>query len=139
NSAYSCFTFGKVDLVPTVEEYANLLRSPKIQPGKVYSKAINVPIFLKKLMNFMGIRHPDMKKRVDVFILSIYELVVFPKALRHVDEVVSNLFNKLDKRVTLVPAILAETFRSLNACQRVGEGRFIGYAQLLLAWFQSHF
>ncbi|MBA0610683.1 hypothetical protein Godav_011496, partial [Gossypium davidsonii] len=80
-----------------------------------------------------------MKKRVDVFILSIYGLVVFPKALGHVDEVVLNLFDRLDKRVTLVPAILAETFRSLNACQRVGEGRFIGCAQLLLAWFQSHF
>ncbi|MBA0729405.1 hypothetical protein Golax_004617 [Gossypium laxum] len=33
----------------------------------------------------------------------------------------------------LVPAILAETFRSLNACRRMGEGRFIGGAQLLLA------
>ncbi|MBA0576630.1 hypothetical protein Golob_027591 [Gossypium lobatum] len=37
--------------------------------------------------------HPDMKKRVDVFALSIYELVVFPKALGHVDEVVSDLFD----------------------------------------------
>ncbi|MBA0673293.1 hypothetical protein Goklo_029624, partial [Gossypium klotzschianum] len=35
--------------------------------------------------------------------------------------------------------ILAKTFRSLNACRRVGEGRFIGCAQLLLAWFHSHF
>ncbi|MBA0876112.1 hypothetical protein Goshw_001823 [Gossypium schwendimanii] len=25
NPAYSCFTFGKVDLVPTVEEYTTLL------------------------------------------------------------------------------------------------------------------
>ncbi|MBA0672935.1 hypothetical protein Goklo_025065 [Gossypium klotzschianum] len=28
--------------------------------------------------------------------------------------------------VTSVPVILAETFRSLNACQRAGEGRFMG-------------
>ncbi|MBA0818068.1 hypothetical protein Gohar_019729, partial [Gossypium harknessii] len=55
--------------------------------------------------------HLDMKKKVDVFAL----------------------------RVTLVPAILAETFRSLNACRRAGEGRFIGCAQLLVAWFHSHF
>ncbi|MBA0820245.1 hypothetical protein Gohar_027909 [Gossypium harknessii] len=41
--------------------------------------------------------------------------------------------------VTPVLAILAETFRSLNACRRAGEGRFIGCAQLLLAWFHSHF
>ncbi|MFQ6664720.1 hypothetical protein Gotur_031736 [Gossypium turneri] len=38
-----------------------------------------------------------------------------------------------------VPAILAEMFRSLNACRRAGEGRFIGCAQLLIAWFHSHF
>ncbi|KAL1081292.1 hypothetical protein V6Z11_D09G054100 [Gossypium hirsutum] len=48
-------------------------------------------------------------------------------------------FNRLDKGVTPIPAILAETFRSLNACRRAGEGRFIGCAQLLLAWFHSHF
>ncbi|MFQ6657864.1 hypothetical protein Gotur_027360 [Gossypium turneri] len=29
NPAYSCFTFWKVDLVPTVEEYTTLLRCPK--------------------------------------------------------------------------------------------------------------
>ncbi|MBA0754163.1 hypothetical protein Gogos_020550 [Gossypium gossypioides] len=83
--------------------------------------------------------HPDMKKRVEVFSLRIYGLVVFPKALGHVDEAITNLFDRLDKRVTPVPAILAETFRSLNACRRVGEGRFIGCAQLLLTWFHSHF
>ncbi|MBA0794606.1 hypothetical protein Gohar_018921 [Gossypium harknessii] len=38
-----------------------------------------------------------------------------------------------------VLAILAKTFRSLSVCQRAGEGRFIGCAQLLLAWFHSHF
>ncbi|KAA3481560.1 coiled-coil domain-containing protein 102A-like protein [Gossypium australe] len=38
-----------------------------------------------------------------------------------------------------VPVILAKTFKSLNACRRSGEGRFIGCAQLLLAWFHNHF
>ncbi|MFQ6657527.1 hypothetical protein Gotur_027160 [Gossypium turneri] len=83
--------------------------------------------------------HPDTKKRVDVFALSIYGLVIFPKVLGHIDEAVIDLFDRLDKRVTPVPTILAETFRSLNACWRAGEGRFVGYAQLLLAWFYSHF
>ncbi|MBA0788905.1 hypothetical protein Gotri_025754 [Gossypium trilobum] len=76
--------------------------------------------------------HPDVKKRVDIFALSIYGLVIFPKALGHVDEAVSDLFDRLDNGVTPVPTILAETFRSLNACRRVGEGRFIGCAQLFL-------
>ncbi|MBA0754742.1 hypothetical protein Gogos_020152 [Gossypium gossypioides] len=54
NSAYSCFTFGRVDLVPTVEEYMALLWCAKIQVDKVYSRAINLPTFLKKLMNITG-------------------------------------------------------------------------------------
>ncbi|MBA0817823.1 hypothetical protein Gohar_022137 [Gossypium harknessii] len=65
--------------------------------------------------------------------------MVFPKALGHVDEAVLDLSGELDRGVTPVPAVLAETFRSLNACRRAGEGRFIGCTQLLLVWFHSHF
>ncbi|MBA0577708.1 hypothetical protein Golob_024059 [Gossypium lobatum] len=83
--------------------------------------------------------HPNTRKKVDVFALSIYGLIIFPKALGHVDETVTDLFDQLVRRVTPVPAILAETFRSLSAYRRTGEGRFIGCAQLLLAWFHSHF
>ncbi|MBA0877306.1 hypothetical protein Goshw_005020 [Gossypium schwendimanii] len=39
NPTYSCFTFGKVDLVPTVEEYTTLLQCPKTQIDKAYSRA----------------------------------------------------------------------------------------------------
>ncbi|MBA0671639.1 hypothetical protein Goklo_029700 [Gossypium klotzschianum] len=49
--------------------------------------------------------HPDTKKKVDVFALSVYGLVVFPKALGHVDETVTDLFDRLDKRVTPVPKV----------------------------------
>ncbi|MFQ6663938.1 hypothetical protein Gotur_031237 [Gossypium turneri] len=49
-------------------------------------------------------------KRVDIFTLSIYSLFIFPKALGHVGEAVIDLFDRLDKGVTQVPAILAETF-----------------------------
>ncbi|MBA0642189.1 hypothetical protein Goklo_026624, partial [Gossypium klotzschianum] len=42
--------------------------------------------------------HPDTRKRVDVFALSIYELVIFSKALGQIDDVVSDLFDRLDKR-----------------------------------------
>ncbi|MBA0828540.1 hypothetical protein Goarm_013208, partial [Gossypium armourianum] len=91
-----------------------LLRCSKIQVDKAYSKAANVLTFLKKLMNITGMNeqwvaarikqkgdskcipwknlkdlilaHPDTRKKVDVFALSIYGLVVFPKALGQVDE-----------------------------------------------------
>ncbi|MBA0645901.1 hypothetical protein Goklo_013931 [Gossypium klotzschianum] len=123
NPAYSCFTFGKVDLVPTVKEYMTLLRCPKTQTDKAYSRAVSVSTLRDLILT-----HPDVKKRVDVFGLGIYGLVVFPKALGHIDKAVSDLFDRLDKKVTPVPVILAKTFRSLNACWRAGEGRFIGCA-----------
>ncbi|KAG8485222.1 hypothetical protein CXB51_021297 [Gossypium anomalum] len=65
--------------------------------------------------------------------------MIFPKALGHIDEAVANLFDRLGKQNTPVPANLAETFKSLSACRMAGEGRFIGCAQLLLVWFHSHF
>ncbi|MBA0845557.1 hypothetical protein Goarm_022449, partial [Gossypium armourianum] len=128
---------------PTVEEYTALLRCPKVQVDKAYSRAANVSTFLKKLLNITGmseqwvaarikqkgdskyilwkilrdliLAHPDVKKRVDVFALSIYGLVVVPKVLEHVNEAISDLFDRLDKGVTPIPTILAKAFRSLNA------------------------
>ncbi|MBA0805224.1 hypothetical protein Gohar_004757 [Gossypium harknessii] len=83
----------EVDLMPTIEKYTTLLRCLRIQADKAYSKAANVPTFLKRLMSITGMTHPDMKKRVDVFTLSIYGLVIFPKALGHIDDTVSDLFD----------------------------------------------
>ncbi|MFQ6650321.1 hypothetical protein Gotur_022317 [Gossypium turneri] len=135
---YVCFTFGKVDLVPIVEEYTTLLWCPKWVAARIKQKRDSKCIPWKNLRDLI-LAHPDVKKRVDVFALSIYGLVVFPKALGYMDEAVSNLFDRLDKGVTPISAILAETFRSLNTCQRAREGRFIRCAQLLLVWFHSHF
>ncbi|MBA0673296.1 hypothetical protein Goklo_029624 [Gossypium klotzschianum] len=72
-----------------------------------------------------------MKKTVDAFTLGIYGLVIFPKALGHIDEAISNLFDRLGKGVMPVPAILAKTFRSLNACRRVGEGSYSHLKELV--------
>ncbi|MBA0672633.1 hypothetical protein Goklo_028985, partial [Gossypium klotzschianum] len=82
NPAYSCFTFGKIDLVPTIEEYIALLRCSRVQVDRVYSKAVNVPTFLMKLMNITGMSE---------------------QTLGHVDEADTDLFDLLDKRVTPVP------------------------------------
>ncbi|KAG8502296.1 hypothetical protein CXB51_002208 [Gossypium anomalum] len=144
NSAYKCFTFGEVDLVPTMEEYTDLLRCPRVQVRKTYARVFNSQTFAKKLMSILGmsepwvttriqqkgdnkcihwenlrdlvLTHPDERKRVDIFALSIYGLVIFPKALRHVDKAFIDLFDCLEKGITPVPAILAETFRSLSTC-----------------------
>ncbi|MBA0845408.1 hypothetical protein Goarm_023147 [Gossypium armourianum] len=73
----------------------------------------------------MSITRMNTKKRVNVFALSIYGLVIFPKVLGYIDDAVSNLLDRLDKRVTPVLAILTKTFISLSTCRRAGEGRFI--------------
>ncbi|MBA0823173.1 hypothetical protein Goarm_019921 [Gossypium armourianum] len=49
-------------------------------------------------MSITGMTHPDTKKKVDVFALSIYGLVIFPKVLGHINDTVSGLFDQLDKR-----------------------------------------
>ncbi|MBA0789310.1 hypothetical protein Gotri_028105 [Gossypium trilobum] len=94
NFAHSCFTYRNVDLVPTVEEYTALLRCPRIQADKAYSRAHTL------------IR----RKWANVFALTIYGLIIFPKVLGHIDKAVLDLFDRLDRRVTPVPTILAETF-----------------------------
>ncbi|MBA0638107.1 hypothetical protein Godav_025188 [Gossypium davidsonii] len=38
-----------------------------------------------KILKDLILTHPDVRKRVDVFALSIYGLVVFPKVLGHVN------------------------------------------------------
>ncbi|MFQ6647585.1 hypothetical protein Gotur_021351, partial [Gossypium turneri] len=76
---------------PTVEEYTTLLRCPRIQADKAYSRAANIPTFLKRLMSITGMTQSNTKKRVDIFALSIYGLVIFPKALGHIDDTISNL------------------------------------------------
>ncbi|XP_012480920.1 uncharacterized protein LOC105795809 [Gossypium raimondii] len=151
NPAYSYFTFGNVDLVPTVEEYTALLHCPRLQVDKAYSKAAYVPAFRKKLMSITGMSEQWITARIKqkgeckcIPWRNFRDLILAHpdekrRALGHVDEVVSDLVDRLGKGVTPVPAILAETFRSLNACRRAGEGRFIGCAQLLIAWFDSHF
>ena len=64
NPAYSCFTFGEIDLMPTIEEYTALLRCPRIQVDKVFSKAVNVPTFVKKLVNILGMSEQWVSARV---------------------------------------------------------------------------
>ncbi|KAG8493224.1 hypothetical protein CXB51_010558 [Gossypium anomalum] len=123
----------------------------QFQIDRIYSRAASVPTFWKKLMTITGmseqwitarikekgeckciswdalksliLTHPDEAKRVDVFALSLYGLMVFPRALGYVDEATTDLFHRLGKRVTSVPAILAETFRSLGTCRKAGADR----------------
>ncbi|MBA0823359.1 hypothetical protein Goarm_020096 [Gossypium armourianum] len=117
NPTYSCFTFGKVDLVPTVEDPNILKKADKhhgderaVVAARIKQKRDNKCIPWRNLRDLI-LAHPDVKKRVDVFALSIYGLLIFSKALGHIDVAVSDLFDRLDKRVTPVPKELVATPR----------------------------
>ncbi|KAE8654967.1 hypothetical protein F3Y22_tig00117034pilonHSYRG00338 [Hibiscus syriacus] len=167
NPGYNCFTFNKEDLVPTIEEYTTLLHLEGALGNRIYSKSIKTQPFRVKLAKIAGVReewvasrtkqkgesegiawtnikeliqsHPDIKVRFDLFALGIYGMVIFPKVLGYVEAAVVDLFEQLPKKINPVSAILAETFRSLNACRRLGGGRFSGCTQLLYVWIRSHF
>ncbi|KAG8500631.1 hypothetical protein CXB51_004478 [Gossypium anomalum] len=134
--AYQCFTFNQEDMTPTIEEYAALLRIDNVQFRKIYVKEPKPITFKKKL-----VRLTDMTDawRVNLFALAIYGLVIFLKVLGHLEVAVFDFFERLKQGVNPVPTILAETFRSLSTCRRVGKGRFIRCAQLLNVWILSHF
>ncbi|MBA0787213.1 hypothetical protein Gotri_026166 [Gossypium trilobum] len=136
--AYQCFTFNQEDMTPTRDEYLALLCVDNVQLHKIYVKKPKPMTFKKKLMKLTGMtdtlakkqirkknevscvpwfslrdlvqNHLDILKRIDLFALVIYGLIIFPK-----------------------------TFRSLSSYRRKGEGHFIGCAQLLNAWIFSHF
>ncbi|KAG8485379.1 hypothetical protein CXB51_021282 [Gossypium anomalum] len=165
--AYQCFTFNQEDMNPIIEEYATLLCIDNEQFYKIYVKEPKPMTFKKKLMRLtdmtdtwaekqinkknktscipwfslrnLVLNHPDMLKRVNLFALAIYGLIVFPKFLGHIEVAVVDFFERLKQGINPVPTILAETFRSLSICRRKGEGRFIGCAQLLNVWILSHF
>ncbi|XP_039036967.1 uncharacterized protein LOC120174058 [Hibiscus syriacus] len=167
NPAYSCFTFGKVDLTYTIEEYRALICCPRSYEDRVYIKPPNTASFKKKVLLLTGMsrewatrdikkkgdsecitwtslkeviyRHPEKRKMIDMLALGIYGLDIFPKILRHVDISTVDLFERLNKNAYPAPAILAETFHSLNSCRHEGEGRFIGCAPVLLVWILNHF
>ncbi|KAK5785918.1 hypothetical protein PVK06_040540 [Gossypium arboreum] len=153
NLAYSCFTFGDVDLVPTLEEYTTLLNCPRIQGHKAYVRPASLPTFAKKLVMITGmseqwavacvqqkgdskcvpwavlrdliLTHPDIKKRVDVLALSIYGTVIFPKALGHIDEAVANLFDRVGNEVLYHSG-------SFDWVPLLGIWGVVGYAPLLV-------
>ncbi|MBA0667640.1 hypothetical protein Goklo_000698 [Gossypium klotzschianum] len=92
-------------------------------------------------MNITGIS--EQWKRVDVFALGIYGLVVFPKALGHIDEAVSDLFDQLNKRNLqeediewrapwMIPSEIMYRCRDFDWVPLLGIWGVVRYASLLI-------
>ncbi|MCQ7416351.1 hypothetical protein NP118_23375, partial [Salmonella enterica] len=164
--AYRCFTFGSIDMTPTIEEYQSLLHMPTRTEVEAYS--YDQELTMKRaLSTLLGkIRTSDIEKQVKIkgentclpldyiltlqqkfanedkeltlLALCIFNVVLFPKVCGYVEERVVKLFAKIEIGVDPIIPVLAETFRSLNYCRTKGTGRFIGCAPLLYIWVLSH-
>ncbi|KAK8612718.1 hypothetical protein V6N13_092829 [Hibiscus sabdariffa] len=167
NPGYCCFTLNGKDLMPTVEEYIELLRIPNIKEGRIYTrpeKSCNRFEVLSQLVgrstqwgegrfskkgeshcfpwyNIAEITgtYPDPYKKAHILTVAIYGLVLFPRILGYIGVAVFEVFNQFQYCISPVPAILAKTFLSLNACRQLEGGRFRGCAPLLYVWIKSHF
>ena len=89
------------------------------------------------LRNFVR-EHLHDEDGMVAFALSIYGLVIFLGMLGYIEMVGVDTFEQIQHDSNPSPAILAETFRSLNYCHHNHEGRFLGCAPLLYIWIRSH-
>ena len=76
---------------------------------------------------------------LDVFALAIYGLVIFPEGTEHVEVAVIDVIEQIASQVNPVPAIVAETLRTLNFCRRNGNKDLVCCIQMLYVWIRNHF
>ncbi|KAK8694473.1 hypothetical protein V6N13_072024 [Hibiscus sabdariffa] len=126
-----CFTLNGKYLMPTVEEYTELLRVPNTKGDWVYTKpergtnsAYASRIWQEEVSN--------PHKKAQLLAVAIYGFVIFPRIISYIDVAILDLFNQLEHGINPVPATLAETFIYLNACRELEGGRFKGCAPLLM-------
>ncbi|MBA0667455.1 hypothetical protein Goklo_000534 [Gossypium klotzschianum] len=87
NPVYSCFTFGKTFL----KKLMNITgMSEQWVVAQIKQKGDSKCIHRKSLQDLI-LANPNTKKKVNVFSLSIYGLVIFPKALGHINNAVLDL------------------------------------------------
>nr|XP_034889980.1 uncharacterized protein LOC118030067 [Populus alba] len=162
---YRCFSFGNVDLCPTIEEYGMLTEFPKhlhrvyfpLRNDKVIpelSKLLKIPHlsrFLEK--NGSGLKwkslevelekkkeqYGSMLERDRLIALGIYGLVLFPSLKGVISLEAAAAFVEYENtHINPTTAILAETFLTLNHFRKTGKGVARCCIQLLYIWMVSH-
>jgi len=157
---YRCFSFGSIDLCPTMEEYGMLtefpnpmyriyfpMRSDKIIPELLkLLKISNLEKFLEK--NAIGLKWKMLEIELEkksgsekerLIALGIFGLVLFPSQTRVVSlDAATTYIEYENTQVNLVAAILVETILTLNHCRRTRKGAMRCCTQLLYIWMVSH-
>uniref|UniRef100_A0A2N9G344 DUF7745 domain-containing protein n=1 Tax=Fagus sylvatica TaxID=28930 RepID=A0A2N9G344_FAGSY len=156
---HCCFSIGEVDLVPTMEEYAELLQLDRPfsetpfyvqrlpRPEETWRKA-NISLDLltkyfsrsgfpvKLARDFIAGKKGWKKFRINAFKIAFAGIFLFPTSAGRIDlGVIPIVFSE---GRSIIPAILCETVRSLSYCRRQGEGVPMFCTQLLQLWFCSH-
>jgi hypothetical protein len=163
---YRCFTFGNVDMVPTIEEYGVLTEFPEdIHKVYFHQKIENTVEELAKLLgihqmslyreknNSGGLRWKRLEELLiaktsnpganlevyRILALGIFGLILCPSTAGIISLEAANLFVEYEKtKINPSAAILAETFLSLNHCKRIGKGSMRCCVPLLFIWMVSH-
>ncbi|MBA0673368.1 hypothetical protein Goklo_029023 [Gossypium klotzschianum] len=92
---------------------------------KVRLKDKNSPyISLSDIRDVMGKANGD--RHLELFVFTIYGLIVFPKALGYVSVELANFLFQIEKVVNSAPAVLAETIISVNFIKRKEDECFLG-------------
>ena len=162
NPSYCCFTFNQEDMTSTIEEYSFMLRIEPRNIDKVFWKKVKSAGFKKKLSQLMGLEEAAVEQNIrkkgksecfawdffkryiakndeedqvlDVFALAIYGLVIFPKVPGHVEVAVIDVIEQIASQANPVPAIVAETLRTLNFCKKNENGNLTCCIQMLYVW-----
>ncbi|KAG8504114.1 hypothetical protein CXB51_002425 [Gossypium anomalum] len=128
--AYQCFTFNQEDMTPTIEEYAALLRIDNVQFGKIYVKEPKPLTFRKSYLRESVLSHPDILKRVNLFAMAIYGLVIFPRVLGHIEA---------KTRSQPCPDYLSRDIQVLEYLSKGWKGTIYRMCTAAQRWILSHF
>ena len=69
------------------------------------------------------IENNDDDRVINIFTLVVYSTLVFPQSPGYVNATVVNLIEQIDNQANPIPAIVAETIRSLNFCKKKRQRR----------------
>uniref|UniRef100_A0A2N9HWZ5 DUF7745 domain-containing protein n=1 Tax=Fagus sylvatica TaxID=28930 RepID=A0A2N9HWZ5_FAGSY len=134
---HCCFSIGEVDLIPTMEEYAEAssARQPlQRDPGYTHSGPSVQPMLgeiLGLARDFIAGKKEWKKFRINAFKIAFAGIFLFPTSAGRIDlGVIPIVFSE---GRSIIPAILCETVRSLSYCRRQGEGVPMFCTQLLPA------
>ena len=101
--------------------------------GYLVNKGGSIELEWVVLRDFIN-SHINEDRGLTTLALSIYELIIFPQVIGHVEVTLIDFFEQVQNHANPPLAIVVKTIRSLNiCCRKLGE-RFIGCLSMLYVW-----